>query len=146
VKTSLRFRQIESGYDFSCGITFDDEIWCWGIVLYGAPEDSISKVPYRVPLPQPVSKIEAGGYRKVCALVRGEVWCMGGQSQEPPHRIDGFPLLVDLSVGTGHICGTTEDQEGWCHGANNSGQRGNGSLSGTSDPPTPVADRSGRAP
>lgn len=144
VETSLRFRQIEAGDGFTCGVTFDDEIWCWGLVLYGAPAQSVSLSPYPVFLPTPVNKIESGGFYGVCALTRGEVWCMGGPLLEPPHRIDGLPPLVDVSVGTGLVCGTTEDHEGWCFGANNFGQRGIGSLSETIAPPTRVADRSGR--
>ena len=141
MKTDLRFRQIEAGNDFTCGISHDREMWCWGVVLFGGPEESISKLPYRVSLPHPVSKIESGYFRSLCALAGGEVWCMGGLQRAAPHPIAGFPPLVDLSVGHGHVCGTTEDGEGWCSGSNIHGQRGNGSLDSPQQP-TRVADRS----
>lgn len=143
----LRFRQVEAGSSFTCGITVDDEMWCWGLVLYGAKEDSVALSPYRVSLPHPVTKIESGGFRRICALASGEVWCMGTRLMNPPQRIEGLPPLVDLSVGSSHGCGTTADQQAWCFGANFFGQLGNGTLDkATIGPPTRVADRAGRTP
>jgi alpha-tubulin suppressor-like RCC1 family protein len=142
-ETDLRFRQVHAGVDFTCGITLEHELWCWG--RFPDPDSNISRIstsPFRIPIPGPVLQVDSGGLDYlVCARTENAVWCWGGLERLALWRVEGFPPLADMSVGEGHVCGTTHDGQAWCAGMNYSGQLGDGTLGPPSDA-TRVADHS----
>lgn len=149
---------IASGGGFSCAVKADGSMWCWGTNWRSVDrEASSSGALVKVPLAS-VSRVWAGP-NQVCALVAGDLWCMGWnlQGQIGTGTLEWFhpePFrvlrdVVDVAPGMMSMCARTKDNTLWCWGLNSHGQTGDGTTEGVpcSGPsgavcrPTPVRVR-----
>lgn len=93
--------------------------------------------------------VTAGGAHSCALDVEGAAWCWGSNSAgqlgvSTRHRDRTAPVAVagdhrfrQISAGGQHTCGVDLDGRGWCWGANDGGQLGDG-TSGDRSEPTPV--------
>jgi alpha-tubulin suppressor-like RCC1 family protein len=79
-----RLSSIHAGYGFTCGVTTDGKLVCWGTGPLGAGEAWESKRSDSKPVLS-VSRVEltgvraaCAGYNHACALRDDGVWCWGG--------------------------------------------------------------------
>ena len=151
----LRFRQVKpaSGYPtgiqfpevdgpaYSCGVTTDDRLYCWG--GGGAPLGSASggsKTPIPVAAGGRLFDFVHPGLLHACALTTfNNAFCWGNNEfgqlgtgstnfSTTPVRVSGGLKFVSLTVApTGwHTCGVTADHRAYCWGRNYSGGLGDG--------------------
>ncbi len=152
------FREIQAGEQFTCGITTDHVIYCWGLNSYSQLGDGGTTEQLR-----PVVSTNTGitnianvtklslGLGTSCALSNdGSVKCWGdgtaGQMGSSPTFYG--PVKVDKSLMTGtktftkvaagayHACGLTNDKKMYCWGANIYGAMGTNTTDNTYWKPT----------
>ena len=144
---------VSAGGRHTCGVTSNEEVWCWGANgrgQLGGGSTTDSSIPARVASDLRFATVTAGP-EHTCATTRsGEAWCWGanGRAQlgdasvtdrSVPVRVTGPPTaFVRLVAGGGHTCGLSTTGGVWCWGAGEVGQIGDGAgvLRGNA---TPVA-------
>ncbi|AKU90994.1 Ig-like domain-containing protein [Vulgatibacter incomptus] len=153
----LSFRSISAGSDFTCGVTLDDEVYCWGEngnLELGDPFLDYSVVPLRISSSS-FSSMASGYYSNCATNLQGNPYCWGYNSSdhelgssstdesEVPLQVQspgaGQPLL-ELSLlksSVFHTCGVTSSGDLYCWGFNNSGRLGIGHDSVVSRPVRP---------
>jgi alpha-tubulin suppressor-like RCC1 family protein len=143
----LAWRMISVGGDHACGITTSDELYCWGQNAFGQVGDGTT-----TERSGPVAlggiagamswKAVAAGQTHTCAIdVAGKAWCWGsnfagqlgdGSSADGVRILPGMvaSTLTWSSIGSGqsHTCAVSDAGVGWCWGANESGQLGDGTT------------------
>ena len=148
----LRFRHVSAGWDFTCGVTTDDRIYCWGQNDLGqlgtATLSRISTTPVAVAGNRRYRQVRAGGSSACAITMARTAFCWGannrgqlgngtGSGSQVPVRVSGGALLwAQLTIGFEHACGVTTDGRARCWGVNILGELGDGS---TSDRATPTA-------
>lgn len=141
VATDRRFRRIEAGIRFACGLDESGVVACWGDGSYDRfflGEWADSPIPVDIPLSGPARDV-AVGPNHACAILETErVECWGandygqhgnGDTSAPdgaPNRMIDIGQAVDIACGAGHTCVVRSSGEVWCAGLNNSGQIGSG--------------------
>jgi alpha-tubulin suppressor-like RCC1 family protein len=149
------FQSVSAGHYHTCGVTTDDDAYCWGYNYYGQLGTG-STSPWRQPTPVAVSgghtfqSVSAGYYHTCGVTTDGDAYCWGyngyGQlgightsySQPTPVAVtDGHTFQSVNTLGQ-HTCGLATD--GICWGDNSAGQVGDGTF-GSTDPtkPSPTA-------
>jgi len=132
---------IASGRAFTCAITTDGHVACWGKNAYGQLGHDTSE-PFN-PTPTLVTGLDevvsiAAGMAHVCALRQsGQVWCWGdnsyGQLGDGTKTSRSVPVRVPtyhyrafdrITAGQSHTCAVTEDGIVVCWGSNTAGQLG----------------------
>lgn len=121
--------EISRPLGFTCAITADDAVMCWGrnqSILISRTQrlDSTPRVvmdsngfPVR-----DLIRISAGD-RHACGVDRqGSVWCWGA-GQVATRRAD-VPKAIDVSAGSAHTCAVAVTGEVICWGENLNGQSG----------------------
>ncbi|MBX6365477.1 MAG: hypothetical protein IRZ00_16530 [Gemmatimonadetes bacterium] len=140
VLTTPDMRAVSAGAATACGITTDDELFCWGSNTTGqrGTPASAGTGPDRV----------AGDFRRVdvgtghaCGISTSddEAKCWGSNgfgelgtggppaAQFSPQLVTGGPDFRQITVGGGNFtCATTTDDELFCWGRNDVGQLANG--------------------
>jgi alpha-tubulin suppressor-like RCC1 family protein len=114
--TALSFRQVSAGgYGHACGVTTDDEAYCWGDARSGALGNGTTTGP------------------ETCRTDGIEFGC-----STRPVAVEGGLSFRQVSVGSAHTCGVTTDDKAYCWGAMDyaTGQLGDGTMEGRL---TPVA-------
>jgi alpha-tubulin suppressor-like RCC1 family protein len=163
ISSTLSFNTLAAGANFACGIVGnldkDGPVWCWGANesgQLGNGTTTSSSVPVRIASSLTFSSLAAGP-NFVCGLVGrvdqpGRVWCWGANASgqlgngttansSVPVAISSGLLFGDVAVGPNFACAYAGDAgQVWCWGANESGQLGNGTTTGSS---VPVATASG---
>lgn len=136
VTTDLRFTQISSFGDRSCGLTADGTAWCWGMLSVQAGGDVTSATPVAVASDAPFTQVSAGG----CALTNdARVYCWGNNffgelgDGTTVSRADARPISSTLrftvvSKAGAHACALAEDGSAYCWGENRWGQLGVGEV------------------
>jgi len=157
VDGDMRFTSISAGYDHTCAVRSNGELWCWGANAYGqlGTGDTTHRFePTRVATSERFDAVSAG-YARTCAraLDDGQLRCWGlrwlysdsgfdyAQKETVPYRFASSLSVSDVSVGLGSLCATSSAGLLVCWASNTFGQLGNGSTVGT---PEPLAVRSGR--
>jgi len=141
---------ISAGARFTCALTIEGGVKCWGNNSYGQLGDGAT-VDRHTPvdvigLSGPIIAITAG-YTYVCALtVDHMVQCWGrnntgqvGEStytnQPTPVNISGFTSeVIAISTGAGHTCALTSEGGVQCWGYNHFGQLGDDTTTDRSTP------------
>lgn len=143
--------QLDSYTNNNCGVTFGNDIYCWGENTYGQLGDGTmgdSSIPVQVSGAQTWAKVVVGT-QHACGLdTGGNAYCWGrndqgqlgnndlGTDQSTPVALAGSPgTFIDISSNGNHTCGVTTGNAIKCWGNANNGQLGDG---GTSDIGLPV--------
>lgn len=130
------FQKISSAYSSSCGLTTDNDVYCWG---YGRNGNG-SSYGYR---PNPVKLISsdkfmdvAAGGGQICVLTLvGQAQCWGwntegqigdGTTEErlTPVVVSGGLTFSKIYAAEGYTCGIAADSETYCWGARVAGKLG----------------------
>lgn len=152
----LRFREISVTRDFSCAITLDDDMYCWGDDEVGQLGDDAGAPSRQVPHPVLV----AGGHKwktvatadsHACALtVKGRAYCWGADfygelgigvsevNSNVPAPVESAETFVDIGVGSTHSCAVTENGDAYCWGDNYFAKLGDGTKESPAAHPTPL--------
>ena len=97
VSGDRRFFAIAAGFDFTCALTLDGEPWCWGSNVDG---------------------VSGGSTNERCGDVE-PIPCTS-----TPVHVATTERFVELSAGSGHVCGINENGAVFCWGSNVQGQLG----------------------
>lgn len=144
ISTELRFRAVALGANntaFSCAITTDDQLFCWGDNAFGqlGVGDALPREQ-----PTPVSgslrfKSAALGRGHTCAITTdGQAYCWGrgtsGQlgageftGSSTPVKVAGELTFAEVTAGRWYSCGLVADGSVYCWGENEAGHLGRGS-------------------
>jgi alpha-tubulin suppressor-like RCC1 family protein len=144
------FTSVDVGMWFSCGVTSEGEVYCWGLGDKGqlgqtqltevcgdvrGTKHPCSSVPVRAVSAFTVASVTTGS-EHVCALTpEGAAYCWGdnasGQlgdgtttSTFTPVRVLGDLSFSALTGGDRHTCGLTGDGTAYCWGSNAKGALG----------------------
>lgn len=141
-----RFGNVAVGGSHACGVTPDEEAYCWGLNRQGRLGDGTTtdhSIPVRVGSDLPFIMIAAGSTYPVqdhtCGLAGdGTAYCWGpnaegklGDGTEEdrhlPTEVSGDLRFTIVSAGAAHTCGLSVDELAYCWGSNSGGQLGDGS-------------------
>lgn len=163
VNTGLRFTSISAGESYTCGVTTATAAYCWGTNVMGQlGVGSIGGQPLPAVIAgnPAVASIGAAAEATILShtctvLLSGAGWCWGHDSsgqlgtettsvctyaffQLPcslsPLPVDGGLVFARIVAGGSHSCGLTRSHEVWCWGANDRGQLGDGTTTGSLAP------------
>ncbi|WP_050725372.1 Ig-like domain-containing protein [Vulgatibacter incomptus] len=142
------FRSLTSGSQHTCGVTFDDQVYCWGEnedLQLGDPDVEYTWEPTHVSS-TPFALVGAMYFSTCATILQGNPYCWGYNSDDhefgaptiwgsaDPVQVSspaaGQPLLALTAIrgGAYHTCGATEAGELFCWGYNNRGQVGTGNT------------------
>ena len=142
---AVRFRHVVAGWGFSCGVTTEDRILCWGANDVGqlgrGASVAFSPTPATIAGNRQYRQVRTG-FNTACAIaVARTAFCWGGNesgqlgsgsaasSSNIPVRIALVASWVQLTLGVEYGCGIiTTRSEIRCWGNNAAGQFGNGSF------------------
>lgn len=144
--------QLAAGSSHACALLSDGTVRCWGRNDFGqlgtgTAADSTTPVPVANVSDAEAIKIS---FSTTCArLKNGQAKCWGRNqskaiSSQPQDSIQspldlGATDLEQVAVGDSHLCVMTRsDHSVQCRGSNSSGQIGNGTIGGFTDPPVDV--------
>lgn len=140
-----RIVQVAAGAAFTCALSENGKLYCWGNGSNGLFGDGITDV-YRVPIlvdvmEQKLDMIVAGVYHLCARATSGEILCWGALSSEEeytssqPFKVKGLTgMVVGMAAGGGYTCVLTTDDGVKCWGDNYFGQLGNGTDLGSWTP------------
>jgi len=158
VKGGLHFQMVSAGFDHSCGVTTQDQVYCWGSNSRGQLGDG-SFSDHTTPVPvagQLRFSFVSAGYIHTCAIhLQGGAFCWGnngngrlgdGTTTErlTPTPVFGVLVFKRIAAGGFHTCGVTTDNHAYCWGRNEQGQLGDGTLSSRHKPVRVAGTRSFR--
>ncbi len=137
----LSFRQVSGGSDYTCGVTTDDQAYCWGINNLGQLGNGTTgntAMPVAVSWDLRFRHVEAGGGHACGVTTDDRAYCWGwndlGQlgdgtlvDRSTPVAVAGGLPFHQVSAGQYHTCGVTTADRAWCWGYNQQGQVGDGS-------------------
>jgi alpha-tubulin suppressor-like RCC1 family protein len=153
VAGGLRFRQVSAdGFGYTCGVTTDNQAFCWGNNFYGQLGDGTTTTrltPVAVAGGLRFRQVSAGAAHTCGVTTDDRAYCWGfnqvGQlgdgttiNRLTPVAVAGGLRFRQLSPdGSAHTCGVTTDDRAYCWGRNAAvGALGDGT---TTDRLTPVA-------
>ncbi|MFL5460793.1 MAG: RCC1 domain-containing protein [Gemmatimonadales bacterium] len=163
VAGGLQFKMVSAGFDHSCGVTTQNQVYCWGSNSRGQlGNGSIGgdqSTPVLVSGQPPLSlrfDFVSAGYVHTCAIhLSDAAWCWGNNDngrlgdgttiERPwPTPVQGGLLFRRIAAGGFHTCGVTMDSRAYCWGRNEQGQLGDGTLSSRHKPVEVAGGRSFR--
>jgi alpha-tubulin suppressor-like RCC1 family protein len=125
---ALAFRQVSAGDRHTCGVTTDDQAYCWGLGGRLTP----------APVSGGLRFLEvSAGVDKTCGVttdLRAYCW----ETDLTPAEVPGGRRFRQVSVGLEYVCAVTPTDVAFCWGNNQFGQLGIGGGFG-SDTPVRVA-------
>ena len=147
VETEVRFARIDAGAGHTCALTAEGAAWCWGNNAYGqlgtgSPQDGN---------PGPAPVVTDGLFAQVAAMDRttcgitqgGAADCWGtnpGSVTQGADDVVGGLHWRSLAGAHEHICGATNDGQGFCTGREQFGELGNlGTHQNQGTTPIPLA-------
>lgn len=158
-----RFRSIEVGLQYTCGIDFANIPYCWGFGRHSEATKPLIAGTEAPPIPGNYRFQSLSGTSHVCGLdFDGDVYCWGsntaGQLGAPsgteycmpylgvrdpcraaPAKVETSYKFLSVSAGGALTCGIATTLEVICWGSNRNGELGNGTTVSMTQIPTPVA-------
>jgi hypothetical protein len=151
-----RWDAIAAGGTHTCGITTDDEAYCWGgtSLTYGQLGDGTTTqrlVPTIVSGGHAWASISVGSSHTCGVTTAGDTYCWGRNNygglgdgtttdRTTPTLVSGGHTWESISAGTGYTCGVTTADAAYCWGDISRGRLGDGSTgSGSQTTPTLVS-------
>ena len=155
VQGGHRFKSISAGQLYTCGVTTQGALHCWGSnfmgVIGSADINEGFTAVYPAPYPvAPETRFNSvfAGYGHACAIdVDGAAWCWGsgfvgqlgnggtgaskctnGGCERAPVRVSGNLKFKSIAAGGSHTCGLTTDDVAYCWGWGGSGALGTGAT------------------
>jgi alpha-tubulin suppressor-like RCC1 family protein len=141
---------IAAGDAFSCAVTTDGNVKCWGanaVGQLGNGSTTTSQTPVVATSIAKATSVTLGS-QHACALADGKVWCWGANDlgqlgvkttgtcavdattnvacSKTPVEVTELGDVVELSAGAGHTCARSSDGFVTCWGDNRWGQLGYG--------------------
>lgn len=152
VTGGFTFRLLAAGEYHVCGVTTDDETYCWGEHNEAVPSGvgRISSEPVLLSSAPAFDTLVAGNGFTCGVTAARATYCWGGngsgqlghgalEGSEIPTLVDGGLEFVSLTAGNRHTCGLTAAGEAYCWGENDDGQLGRAERGFTPNPdPEPV--------
>jgi alpha-tubulin suppressor-like RCC1 family protein len=144
-----KFRSIAGGLMHTCGVTRDEEAFCWGWNSVGQLGDGSTTArfePTRISGYLDFASISAGLEYTCGTRKDGTAYCWGaneygqlGRGYETEYSETATPVsdrlvLTALTTGLAHTCGLSADSAAYCWGGNSIGQLGTGDSTSTSRP------------
>ena len=137
--SGLRFLEVRAGGDYSCGLTTDNRIYCWGLNTEGqlgyGSNSLYSLSPVQIAGGRRYRALRTGAFH-ACGITLSDVtycWGANGYGQlgdgttvgrRSPVKVAGGPLFLRVTAGTYHTCGLTSAKRAYCWGKNTNGQIG----------------------
>ena len=136
--------QISVGGMHACGIQDDDTGWCWGNDDNGQLGNGATigdqNSPVAIAGGYSWKQISAGVVYTCGIQTDDSLWCWGWVGGDSPTLVDAGPWKYVAAGGWAiHTCAIKSDDTLWCWGVDDSGQLGNGPVSGNQGSPYPVA-------
>lgn len=140
-----RFRDIAAGYHFTCGLTLENRVFCWGTDQQGrlgiGGGSGTRSSPVEVSGGRTYVALDIGG-SNACAIGSDQTTYCWGTAVVPssvspanvPTAISGGLGFTSISVGPTHACAVDTQQDIYCWGDDSHGLGGAQSRS----PTTPV--------
>jgi len=140
-----RVVQVAAGVGFTCALTEEEKLYCWGNGSNGRfGEGSMEVYPAPVLVDgfdQEIDLIVAGDFHLCVRTTSGEILCWGSLSSDREYT-SRTPLVVKeltgkvvgMTAGGGYICALTIEDGVKCWGDNYFGQLGNGTNLGSWEP------------
>lgn len=141
-----RFLDISAGRYFSCGLTVDERISCWGDDTYQALGNGDAPGgPVALPVASTARfrQVSAGSFH-TCALdTGGRAYCWGrdefgvagvgapGRLADTPHPVADELTFTRISSGSDFACAISPTGQAYCWGAGGVGQLGDGRSEST---------------
>lgn len=151
-KGAIRFASITAGSNFTCGLSSNGRVSCWGENGGGQLGDGSN---FDRPMPVGATSAAftsiAAGSNHICGITaEGEAYCWGrnafGQlgdggnlDRNTPVRVRGGARFTSITAGANHTCAVAVDGTAYCWGQNTYGQLGTGGAADVALPAT-VAD------
>jgi alpha-tubulin suppressor-like RCC1 family protein len=149
-----KFTMIGAGGAFSCGLTSEQLVYCWGSNERGTLGTTVneacpsgraqvpcSRTPVLVSDTLKVRYLSVGQSHTCAITMTGSTVCWGSTYGASPAPVAEGHTFSMLTVGSGHTCGL-EGGAVLCWGSNGSGKLGNGSTD-KSDTPVTVSGQLG---
>lgn len=158
-----RFRSIEVGLQYTCGIDFASVPYCWGGGRHNEAPRPLIAGTEAPPIPGSYRFKSLSGTSHVCGLdFDGNVYCWGsntsGQLGAPsgteycipflgardpcraaPARVETNYKFLSVSAGGALTCGVATTLQVICWGSNRNGELGNGTTVSMTQIPNPIA-------
>jgi alpha-tubulin suppressor-like RCC1 family protein len=135
---ALWFRQVSTGWWYSCGVTTDDRAYCWGSGPLGTGM-GYSVRPVAVAGGLRFRQVSAGKTHACAVTTDDRAYCWGrnfeGQlgdgttnDSPTPVAVAGGRRFHQVAAGWYHSCGVNRYDVAFCWGFNNKGQLGDGTF------------------
>ena len=153
----LAFVAVDGGFLFTCALTTEGDVWCWGDNQFGQlGRGHTSATPNPAPIQRPASvsafsNIAVGQVHACARTGQGEVWCWGFNgtgglgdgtttNKSVPTKVEGLAgPAISLDV-SGHSCSVSSAGVVQCWGFNEYGKLGNNSTTDSLVPATVVVN------
>jgi alpha-tubulin suppressor-like RCC1 family protein len=144
-----RFRQVDTGASFTCGVTTSDRAFCWGNGRVGQIGDGKTILrfwPRAVSGMHVFTRVTAGGFHACGVTAENRTYCWGWNLQgavgdgtismrTTPVAVVGGLRFGQVSGGSTHTCARTTAGAAYCWGSYEYGQLGAGEPEDPSNPP-----------
>ena len=149
VMPDFQFIDVGAGATHTCATRTNGVVYCWGdgaLGGLGRGDTVTSVIPAPVASSQRFSQVRSGQSRSCAIALDVTAWCWGAEWESAngnfdfyhprasPHRIEGLPLVRDISVGVTSLCAVSTDGESFCWEANGFAQLGLGTIIPTATP------------
>jgi alpha-tubulin suppressor-like RCC1 family protein len=149
VATSRRFKQVDAGVAFTCGVTTADKAFCWGSGRNGEVgdgKDFLRFLPRAVTGGHAFDRVTTGGTHTCAEATNNRAYCWGlnaggalgtGTSVARsliPVAVAGGRSFSQVSAGQSHTCAITSAGVAFCWGTNEVGQLGDGTTTNRNVP------------
>ncbi len=143
VAGGLRFHQLSTYGNTTCGVTRAGKLYCWGsnaaFALGAGSSAAQSPTPIAVATAEIFKQVSVGNQHACAVTAAGRLYCWGpnGNGQlgtgnttwaQTPVASAGALAFASVSAGTDYTCGVTPTGEAWCWGVNGLGQLGEGNA------------------